>query len=60
MKRISPKGRLIAFDVDIDAINAASERLKDDRDVVLAAVRYNGISEYSYAIRYKDKCQQNQ
>ena len=29
LKRISPDGRLIAFDIDQDAINAASERLKD-------------------------------
>ena len=29
LKRISPSGRLISFDVDIDAINSSKERLKD-------------------------------
>ena len=29
LKKISPNGRLISFDVDIDAINASKERLKD-------------------------------
>ena len=33
LKRISPNGRLISFDVDDDAINHASNRLKDYKGI---------------------------
>ena len=35
LNRISPDGRLIAFDIDQDAINAASERLKNYQNLIL-------------------------
>ena len=33
LKRIQPNGRLISFDVDSDAINAAEERLKSYKNL---------------------------
>ena len=35
LKRISPDGRLISFDVDDDAIEAASARLKDYKNLII-------------------------
>ena len=35
LNRIQPNGRLIAFDVDDDAIKAASERLKDYKNLTI-------------------------
>lgn len=43
LKRISPNGRLIAFDVDSDAINAASERLKDYKNLTIVKNSYTNI-----------------
>ena len=35
LQRISPDGRLIAFDIDDDAINAASARLKNYKNITI-------------------------
>lgn len=45
LKRISPNGRLIAFDVDDDAIKAASERLKDYKNLTIVKNSYTNIKE---------------
>ncbi len=46
LKRISPDGRLISFDVDIDAINAASKKLKDYKNVTIVNDSYTNIKKY--------------
>ncbi len=43
LKRISKKGRLIAFDVDDDAIKYASFRLKDYKNLTIIKASYNDI-----------------
>lgn len=45
LKRISPNGRLIAFDIDDDAIKAASERLKDYKNLTIVKNSYTNIKE---------------
>lgn len=45
LKRIQPDGRLIAFDVDEDAINAASKRLKDYTNLTIIKKSYTNIKE---------------
>ena len=35
LQRIQPDGRLVAFDIDQDAIDAASERLKDYNNLTI-------------------------
>ena len=45
LKRISPNGRLIAFDVDDDAIKAASKRLKDYKNLTIVKNSYTNIKE---------------
>ncbi|MCD7879665.1 MAG: 16S rRNA (cytosine(1402)-N(4))-methyltransferase RsmH [Candidatus Gastranaerophilales bacterium] len=46
LKRISPDGRLIAFDVDIDAVNASKERLKDYENLTIVNDSYTNIKKY--------------
>ena len=43
LKRISPQGRLIAFDVDDDAIAHATERLKDYKNLTIVKGSYADI-----------------
>ena len=43
LKRISPKGRLISFDVDDDAIIFASERLKNYKNLTIVKGSYKDI-----------------
>ena len=43
LKRIQPDGKLIAFDVDEDAIKAASERLKDYKNITIVKNSYANI-----------------
>jgi len=43
LKRISPKGRLIAFDIDDEAIAHASERLKDYKNLTIIKSSYTNI-----------------
>lgn len=45
LKRIQPNGRLIAFDVDDDAIAAASERLKDYKNLTITKNSYTNIKK---------------
>ena len=45
LKKISPNGRLIAFDVDDDAINFASERLKDYKNLTIVKNSYTNIKQ---------------
>lgn len=46
LKRISPNGRLISFDVDDDAINHASNRLKDYKNITIIKGSYADIEEH--------------
>ncbi len=46
LKRISPKGRLISFDVDNDAINFATERLKDYKNLTVIKGSYKDIDTH--------------
>lgn len=45
LKRIQPDGKLIAFDVDQDAIKAASERLKDYKNLTIVKDSYTNIKK---------------
>lgn len=45
LSRIQPDGKLIAFDVDEDAINAASERLKDYNNLTIVKNSYTNIKK---------------
>ena len=45
LKRISPNGRLIAFDVDEEAIRHASERLKKYSNLTIIKSSYTNIKE---------------
>ncbi len=45
LKRISPNGRLISFDIDQDAIDAASERLKDYKNLTIVKNSYTNIKQ---------------
>ena len=45
LKRISPDGRLIAFDIDNDAINFASERLKNYKNLTIVKNSYTNIKK---------------
>lgn len=46
LKRISPNGRLISFDVDEFAIKASSERLKDYENLTIVNDSYTNIKKY--------------
>lgn len=43
LKRISPNGKLIAFDIDDEAIAHASERLKDYKNLTIVKSSYTNI-----------------
>lgn len=45
LKRISPNGRLIAFDIDDDAIAAASDRLKDYKNLTIVKSSYINVKK---------------
>lgn len=45
LKRISPDGKLISFDVDDDAICAATERLKDYKNLTIVKSSYTNIKK---------------
>ncbi len=46
LKRISPDGRLIAFDIDIDAVNFSKNRLKDYKNLTIVNDSYTNIKKY--------------
>lgn len=45
LKRIQPNGRLISFDVDQDAIDAATERLKNYKNLTIVQNSYTNIKQ---------------
>jgi 16S rRNA (cytosine1402-N4)-methyltransferase len=45
LKRIAPNGKLISFDIDNDAIAAASERLKDYKNLTIVKSSYTNIKQ---------------
>lgn len=45
LSKIQPSGRLISFDIDDDAINAASERLKDYENLTIVKDSYTNIKK---------------
>ncbi len=45
LERIQPEGRLIAFDIDQDAIDSASERLKDYKNLTIVKNSYTTIKQ---------------
>ena len=45
LKRISPNGKLISFDIDQDAIDAASERLKEYKNLTIVKNSYTNIKQ---------------
>lgn len=45
LKRIQPNGRLISFDVDQDAIDAATERLKNYKNLTIIKNSYTNIKQ---------------
>ncbi len=45
LQRISPNGKLIAFDIDDDAIKAAGERLKDYKNLTIVKESYANIKK---------------
>lgn len=54
LKRMGPDGRLIAVDRDTDAIEAASERLKEYKNVTYVHDNYENIGEYIKEYPYID------
>jgi len=46
LKKIGKTGKLISFDVDIDAINAAQKKLKDYDNVTIVNDSYTNIKKY--------------
>lgn len=54
LKRMGPDGRLIAVDRDADAIEAASERLKEYKNVTYVHDNYENIGEYIKEYPYID------
>lgn len=53
LKRIQPDGRLIAFDIDEDAIEAASERLKDYKNLTIVKNSYVNIKKVLHDLGIK-------
>ncbi len=45
LQRISPNGRLISFDIDQDAIDAASERLKGYKNLTIVKDSYTNVKQ---------------
>lgn len=45
LKRIQPNGRLISFDIDQDAIDAATERLKNYKNLTIVKNSYTNIKQ---------------
>lgn len=45
LQRISPNGKLISFDIDQDAIDAASERLKAYKNLTIAKDSYTNVKQ---------------
>lgn len=50
LEKIQPNGRLIAFDVDDDAIKVSSERLKDYSNVTIVKSSYTNIKSVLHSL----------
>lgn len=50
LKRIQPDGKLIAFDVDDDAIRASKERLKDYKNLTIVKDSYANIKNVLHSL----------
>ncbi len=50
LKRIQPDGKLIAFDVDDDAIRASQERLKDYKNLTIVKDSYANIKNVLHSL----------
>ena len=46
LQKISPEGRLISFDVDIDAVNYSKQKLKDYKNLMIVNTSYTNIKKY--------------
>ena len=53
LSRIQPDGRLVAFDVDEDAIKASSERLKDYENLTIVKSSYANIKKVLHELGIK-------
>lgn len=51
LQRIQPSGRLISFDVDDDAIHAASERLKDYKNLTIIKDSYVNVKKVLHELK---------
>lgn len=54
LKKIQPDGRLIAFDIDSDAINFASKRLKDYKNLTIVKESYTNIKKVLQSLGIKE------
>ena len=50
LSKLSPKGRLISFDVDEDAVNAAKERLKGYKNLTIVKRSYSELKQTLYEL----------
>ncbi|MCD7739939.1 MAG: 16S rRNA (cytosine(1402)-N(4))-methyltransferase, partial [Candidatus Gastranaerophilales bacterium] len=46
LKKISPGGRLISFDIDKDAVDFSKEKLKDYENLTIVNDSYTNIKKY--------------
>lgn len=46
LQKISPEGRLISFDVDVDAVNYSKQKLKDYENLTIVNASYTNIKKY--------------
>ncbi|MDD3437422.1 MAG: 16S rRNA (cytosine(1402)-N(4))-methyltransferase RsmH [Candidatus Gastranaerophilales bacterium] len=53
LQKIQPSGQLISFDVDEDAVLAASERLKDYKNLTIVKDSYTNIKKILQALKIK-------
>lgn len=51
LKNIQPSGQLISFDIDEDAIKAASERLKDYKNLTIVKDSYTNIKKVLHDLK---------
>ena len=54
LQKIQPDGRLIAFDIDNDAISYASERLKDYKNLTIVKESYSNIKNVLQKLGIKE------
>ena len=54
LKKIQPDGRLISFDIDSDAIEASSKRLKDYKNLTIVKESYTNIKKVLHDLGIKE------